>query len=153
MTDQVDTVFDPQLFNLAFQSRAFRALADDPANEVKTLIAKRGAGFDEKVMGLYLMQASDGEETEPAVVLRACGGGCGPGKNAIDPKPLHDDFFRGCGRVVAENVLAVEIGDGYTELASTQLGREQVRALQQIGAVQGEAEADSEQTGSGQGHP
>src|ERR1019366_1280550 len=50
-------------------------------------------------------------------------------------------------------VLAVVVGDRYTELESTQLGREQIRALQQIGAVQGEAEADSEQAGSGQGHP
>src|SRR4029077_9629673 len=98
---------------------------------------------------LHLMEASDGEETEPPVVRFGGGLGCRPGKHTIDTKTLHDNLLRGRGRVIAENVLAVEIRDGYTELAGTQLGREQIGALQQIGAVQGETEADSEQTGSG----
>jgi hypothetical protein len=46
-------------------------------------------------------------------------------------------------------VLAVEIRDRYTELAATQLGREQIRALQQIGPVQGETKPDSEQPRGG----
>jgi len=70
------------------------------------------------------MQASDGKETEPPVVGFGSDRGGGPGKNAIDAKALHDDLVRGCGRVVAENVLAIEIGDGYAKLASPQLGRE-----------------------------
>src|ERR1019366_10826011 len=116
---------------------------------VQTLVAKRGAGLDEKAIILHSMQASDGKETEPPLVRLGCGCGIGSGEHAIDPKTLHDDFLGGRGKVVAENVPAVEVGDRYTELASTQLGREQIRALQQIGTVQGETEADSEQTGSG----
>jgi hypothetical protein len=85
------------------------------------------------------MQASDREKTEPPMFRfgfrLGCGRGCGPGKHAIDPKTLHDDFLCERARIVAENVLAVEVGDRHTELASTQLGREQIRALQQIGPV------------------
>src|ERR1700716_3111153 len=99
------------------------------------------------------MQPSDGEETEPPLVCLGWGCGRGPGKDAIDPQALHDNFVRGRGRIVVEKLLAVESRDGYAELASTQFGREQFRALQQIGAVQGETEADSELTGSSQGHP
>src|SRR6266478_4018905 len=149
LTDQVNTPLEPRRHNLTFESRALRPLADDPAEEVETLVAKRGASLDQEAVVLHLMQASDREETEPPVVRFGGGGGYGPGKHAIDPKTLHDNFFRGRRRVVAENVLAVEIRDRYTELASTQLGREQLRALQQIRPVQGETEADSEQTGSG----
>src|SRR5208282_230999 len=146
--DQINTPLQPQRYNLAFESRALRSLADDPAEKVDTLVAKCGAGLDEEWIVLHAMQASDGEKTEVTMVLLACrdGGGCGPGEHAINPQTLHDDFFGGRGRVVAENMLAVEVGDRYTELASTQLGREQIRALQQIGPMQGEAEADAEQT-------
>src|SRR6266849_882793 len=147
VTDQGNTPLEPQRHDLAFESRALRPLADDPAEEVETLVAKRGASLDEKAIVLYPMQAADREETELPVVRLFCG--YGPGKHAIDPKALHDDFLRGRGRVVAENVLPVEVGDRYAELASAKLGREQIGALQQIGAVQGEAETDSEQTGSG----
>src|SRR5208282_1093812 len=153
LTDQVNTSLESQRCNLTFKIWALGSLADNPAEEVDTLVTKLGAGLDEKAIVLHAMQTSDGEETEPPVILFDAGveggGGCGPGKYAIDPQTLHDDFFRGCGGVVAEDVLAVEVGDGYTELASTQLGREQIGALQQIGTVQGEAEADSEQAGSG----
>ena len=45
-------------------------------------------------------------------------------KHAIDTKTLHDNLLCGRGRVVMENVLAVEVRDGYTEPASLQLGRE-----------------------------
>src|SRR5208282_1704826 len=157
VTNQVNAPLEPQRRNLAFESRAIRSLADDPADEIEALIAQRGAGLDEEAIVLDSMEASDGKEAEPPMFRFdfrfGCDCGCGPGKNAIDAKALHDDLVRGCGLVVAENVLAIEIGDGYAKLASPQLGREQVSALQQIGAVQGEAEADPEQTGSGQSHP
>ena len=47
-----------------------------------------------------------------------------------------------------QNVTAIEIGDGYTELAGSQFGCKQIRALQQIGTVQGKTETDSEQARS-----
>src|ERR1700687_2056199 len=119
LTDQVNTSLEPRCHNLAFESRALRPFADDPAEEVEALVTKRGASLDKKAIVLYMMQASDGEETEPPVVRFGGRGGCGPGKHAIDPKTLHDNFLRGRGRIVEENVLAVEIRDRYTELAST----------------------------------
>src|SRR5271157_6414376 len=153
VTEKVNTPFEPRRHDLAFEGRAIWPLADDPADEIEALIAQRGAGLDKEAIILHSMQASNGEETEPSMVGLDGEGGCGPGKNAIDPQALHEDFVCGRGGVIAENVLAVEVGDGYAKLASAQLGREQVRALQQIGAVQGKTEADSEQTGGGQGHP
>src|SRR6266849_3137697 len=97
VTDQGNTPLEPQRHDLAFESRALRPLADDPTEEVETLVAKHGAGLDEKAIVLYPMQAADRKETEPPVVLLGCGcgGGCGPGEHAIDPKTLHNDFLGG----------------------------------------------------------
>src|SRR5208283_1357819 len=99
-------------------------------------------------MILHAMQAPDGEQTEPAAVPLSHGS-CRPGEYAIDAKTLHDDFLWGRGRVVAEYMLAIEVGYGYAELAGAQFGGEQIRAPQQIGTVQGEAKADAEQLGGG----
>ena len=68
LTDKVHTPLKPRHHNLALQSWALRTLADDPAEEVETLIAKRGASLDQKGIILHRMQASDGEETEPSLV-------------------------------------------------------------------------------------
>ena len=65
----------------------------DPAEEIEALIAKRGARLDQEAIVLHLMQSSDGEETEPPVVRFGWGCGCGPGKHAINPKTLQDDFL------------------------------------------------------------
>src|SRR5260370_38475604 len=130
VTDQGNAPLEPQRHNLAFESRALRPLTDDPAEKVETLVAKRGAGLDEKAIVLYPMQAADGEETELPVAGLGCG--YGPGKHAIDSKALHDDFLRGRGRVVAENVMPIQVGDGYTELASAQFVRQHIDALHQI---------------------
>ena len=137
------------------QRPAIRPFADNPADKVEALVAERGAGLDEKAIIFYPMQASDGEKTEAPLARRdfRVEYGRGPGEHAIDAKTLQHDFLGGRGRIVVENVLAVVAGDGHAKAASAQLGREQVGAFEQIGAVQGEAEADSEQTGGGQGHP
>src|SRR5208282_5173929 len=50
VTDQVNTLLESQGRNLVFESPAFRPLADDPADKVETLVAKRGAGLDEKAI-------------------------------------------------------------------------------------------------------
>src|SRR5580692_6297927 len=99
------------------------------------------------------MKASDREETEPPTILLGDPGSCGPGRHAIDPKALHDDLLRGRGRVFAKNMTAVEIGDGDAECTCAQLGGEQIRAPQQVGAVKGETVANAEQLSSGQSHP
>src|SRR3981081_4621748 len=68
LTDQVNMSLGPQPHNLAFESRALRPFADDPAEEVEALFAKRGASLDKEAIVLHLMQSSDGEETEPPLV-------------------------------------------------------------------------------------
>src|SRR6266403_3450615 len=74
LTDQVNTPLEPRRHNLAFERWALRPFADDPAEEVEALVAKRGARLDQEAIVLHLMQASDGEETEPPMVRFGWGG-------------------------------------------------------------------------------
>src|SRR5208283_1394569 len=145
VADQVNTIFELLGHNLAFKSCPFRPLAYDPADKVETSVAKRGAPLEEKMMVLHAMQASHRKQTKSPVIRLDYAAEWAPGIHPIDSKTLHDDLLGRRARVVAKNVLPVEIGDGHTKLASPQLGPQQIRALQQIGTVQGEAETDSQQ--------
>src|ERR1700690_1182088 len=152
VADQIDMCLESKPRNLPFESRTLRSLAHNPASKVEPLVAQRGAGLNEEAMVLNGMKASDGEEAEaPAVAVSH--GSSWRGEHAIDPQALHDDLLRGRGREVAENMPAVEVGGGYTEITGTQLGGEQIRAPQQIGTVESEAVADAEQLSGGYSDP
>src|ERR1019366_1218849 len=87
------------------------------------------------------------------MVRSPCKRGGGPGKHAIDTEALNYDFLGPYGGIVAKNVVPIEIGDSCTEVASLQLGGEEIGAVQKIGTVQGKAETNPEQTGGDQRHP
>ena len=70
MADQVNPILEPEFHDLALKRTALRALADDPAEEVKSFIAERGAGADEEAVVLHRMEASNGKQAERAATSR-----------------------------------------------------------------------------------
>src|SRR5579862_1112698 len=153
VTDQVDAALESHGRDLTLQSGALRPFANDPAKEVETLIAKHVARLDQKTMVFYPMQPSDREQTEASVGSVGSDAGWKPRWAAIDTETMDDDFVRRCRRIFLKNKSPVVVGHRYTKATGTKLGLEQVRALQQIGAVQGKAESDTQKLSRGQGHP
>ena len=97
-------------------------------------------------MILNAMETADGQQTKGAMVQVGQDRVRGPGEDAIDAETLDKDFAGRRGWIVIEDVLAIEFGDGNAEFAGFEFGGEEVGAAEKIGAVQGKAEVDVEET-------
>ncbi len=74
-------------------------------------------------------------------------------RGRIDTHTPDDDFGRIQCRIVFEYVIAIEFRDSQAEAAVFQLGVEVGSVHQEIGAVQGHAEADAEHARRNHGDP
>ena len=94
MADQANTALQSQRRYLFLESLALGAIAGDPAEQIEALVAKGGAGVDEKGIVLDFVKTSDGEKAETAVVGLDGRGGGRHRQDAIDSEPLYEDFLR-----------------------------------------------------------
>src|SRR5271157_4975363 len=90
VAEQTNLSLELQGLDLALQGRPFRPFAGNPATEVATLTAKRGARLDQKPVILHAIQSSNREQKKRLLIR--CWRRLGRGWNAIDTQALDKDF-------------------------------------------------------------